>query len=61
MALSELKTEFSGGIAVMGGIDVRAMAYSDPTVIEKEISTKIPERISKASSWGFMFILLICR
>jgi uroporphyrinogen decarboxylase len=26
----------------MGGIDTRAMADPDPSVIEKEISTKIP-------------------
>ena len=43
MDLVELKREFGNRIAFMGGIDVRAMADPDPAVIEKEISTKIPE------------------
>lgn len=38
----ELKKRFGDQLAFMGGIDVRAMAHPDPTVIEKEISTKIP-------------------
>ena len=42
MDLVELKKSFGGRLALFGGIDVRAMANPDPTVIEKEISTKIP-------------------
>lgn len=43
MDLLELKREFGDKLAFMGGIDVRSMADPDPTVIEKEISAKIPE------------------
>jgi len=42
MDLVELKETFGDQIAFMGGIDVRAMADPDPTVIEEEIKTKIP-------------------
>jgi uroporphyrinogen decarboxylase len=42
MDLIELKRDFGDRLAFMGGIDVRAMAHPDPTVIEREISTKIP-------------------
>lgn len=42
MDLVELKQTFGDQIAFMGGIDVRAMADPDPTVIEEEIKTKIP-------------------
>jgi uroporphyrinogen decarboxylase len=42
MDLVELKRDFGDALAFMGGIDVRAMAHPDPSVIEKEISTKIP-------------------
>ncbi len=42
MDLPELKKNFGDKIAFMGGIDVRAMADSDPAVIEDEIRTKIP-------------------
>jgi len=42
MDLVELKREFGDALAFMGGIDVRAMADPDPSVIEREISTKIP-------------------
>jgi uroporphyrinogen decarboxylase len=42
MDLLALKREFGDKLALMGGIDVRAMADPDPTVIEKEIKTKIP-------------------
>ena len=41
MDLIELKKEFGAEISFMGGIDVRAMADPDPSVIEKEIETKI--------------------
>ncbi|MFQ6099308.1 MAG: uroporphyrinogen decarboxylase family protein [Armatimonadota bacterium] len=37
-----LKQRFGDRLALMGGIDVRAMASDDPTWIEREISTKIP-------------------
>lgn len=43
MDLLELKDKFGNRLAFMGGIDVRAMADSDPTVIEKEIRIKIPK------------------
>jgi len=42
MDLIELKREFGDRLAFMGGIDVRAMADPDPSVIEEEIRTKIP-------------------
>ncbi len=42
MDLVELKKKHGAWLAFMGGIDVRAMADPDPTVIEREISTKIP-------------------
>ncbi len=42
MDLVELKREFGDKLAFMGGIDVRAMADSDPAVIEEEIATNIP-------------------
>ncbi|MFQ6098861.1 MAG: uroporphyrinogen decarboxylase family protein, partial [Armatimonadota bacterium] len=42
MDLVELKHDYGDKLAFMGGIDVRAMADPDPSVIEKEISTKIP-------------------
>ena len=42
MDLIELKKHFGEKLAFMGGIDVRAMAHPDPSVIEKEISRKIP-------------------
>jgi uroporphyrinogen decarboxylase len=38
----KLKKQYGDRLAFMGGIDVRAMANPDPSVIEKEISTKIP-------------------
>jgi len=37
-----LKKQFGDRLAFMGGIDVRAMAHPDPTVLEREIATKIP-------------------
>ena len=43
MDLLELKDKFGSRMAFMGGIDVRAMADTDPLVIENEIRTKIPE------------------
>ncbi len=42
MDLLEVKKEFGNTLALMGGIDVRTMADSDPTAIEQEIQTKIP-------------------
>jgi uroporphyrinogen decarboxylase len=41
MDLMEIKAESGGKIALMGGIDVRAMADPDPQVIEEEIRTKL--------------------
>ena len=41
MDLIELKAEFGDQMAFMGGIDVRAMADGDPSIIEEEISSKI--------------------
>ena len=41
MGLTEVKAEFGDEIALMGGIDVRAMADPDPQVIEEEIRTKV--------------------
>lgn len=41
MDLIELKEQYGDRMAFMGGIDVRAMAHSDPAVIEEEIGTKI--------------------
>ncbi len=40
--LVELKRNFGDKLALMGGIDVRAMAAEDPSAIEQEIATKIP-------------------
>lgn len=40
MDLVELKREFGRDLAFMGGIDVRAMADPDPTLIETEIARK---------------------
>jgi uroporphyrinogen decarboxylase len=42
MDLVELKRDFGDRLAFMGGIDVRAMAHPDPSVIEQEIARKIP-------------------
>ena len=42
MDILELKKTYGSAISFMGGIDVRAMADADPSVIEREISTKIP-------------------
>ena len=42
MDLVQLKKDFGDQLTLMGGIDTRAMADPDPSVIEKEISTKIP-------------------
>ncbi len=42
MDLLQLKEDFGDRLALMGGIDVRAMADPDPRVIEREISTKLP-------------------
>ena len=40
--LLELKGRYGRELSFMGGIDVRAMADSDPSVIEREIASKIP-------------------
>ena len=42
MDLVELKRQYAGRLALMGGIDVRKMAAEDPAGIEHEIATKIP-------------------
>jgi uroporphyrinogen decarboxylase len=42
MDLLQLKEAYGKKICFMGGIDVRAMADPDPSVIEREIRTKIP-------------------
>lgn len=42
MDLLELKRDFGDVLAFMGGIDARAIAHSDPAVIEQEIAAKIP-------------------
>lgn len=42
MDVVQLKKDFGDQLTLMGGIDTRAMADPDPSVIEKEISTKIP-------------------
>jgi len=42
MDLVELKHDFGEKMAFMGGINVMAMADPDPTVIEHEISRKLP-------------------
>lgn len=41
MDLIELKTQYGEVLSFMGGIDVRAMAHPDPSVIEEEIASKI--------------------
>jgi uroporphyrinogen decarboxylase len=41
MDLIALKHQFGDRLALMGGIDVRAMAETDPAVIEEEIRTKL--------------------
>jgi uroporphyrinogen decarboxylase len=43
MDLVKLKEAYGDKLAFMGGIDVRAMADPDPSVIEEEIRSKIPE------------------
>ena len=40
MDVRELKTEYGDRLALMGGIDVRAMAHPDPAIIEEEIRAK---------------------
>lgn len=40
MDLIELKKQYGDELAFMGGIDVRAMAADDPTLIEREIASK---------------------
>jgi uroporphyrinogen decarboxylase len=52
MDLIELKRNFHGKLALMGGIDVRAMAAEDPARIEEEIATKIP--VAKAGG-GYIY------
>lgn len=52
MDLVEMKQKYGDELAFMGGIDVRCMAHPDPSVIEKEISTKIP--IAKKSG-GYIY------
>ena len=42
MDLIELKKDFGDRLALMGGIDVRAMADPDLSIIEEEIKEKIP-------------------
>jgi uroporphyrinogen decarboxylase len=42
MDVVQLKRDYGDRLAFMGGIDVRAMADPDPTVIEREIRSKIP-------------------
>jgi len=42
MDVIQLKKDFGDQLTFMGGIDTRAMADPDPSVIEKEISIKIP-------------------
>lgn len=42
MDLVELKKEFGGEMAFMGGIDTRLMNLEDPRPLEKEIRTKVP-------------------
>ncbi len=41
MDLIKLKKQYGDKLALMGGIDVRAMAADDPKVIEEEIRTKL--------------------
>ena len=41
MDLPELKKEFGTDLAFMGGIDVRAITDPDPSVLEREIASKI--------------------
>lgn len=40
--LLALKRQYGDRLALMGGIDVRAMAHPDPAVVEWEIATKLP-------------------
>jgi uroporphyrinogen decarboxylase len=47
-----LKKQYGDRLAFMGGIDVRAMADPDPSVIEREIASKIP--IAKEGG-GYIF------
>ncbi len=42
MDLVDLKQQYGNRLALFGGIDVRAMAHPDPSVIEAEIRRKIP-------------------
>jgi uroporphyrinogen decarboxylase len=41
MDVIRLKCDYGERLALMGGIDVRAMAHPDPSVIEEEIRSKI--------------------
>jgi uroporphyrinogen decarboxylase len=42
MDLVELKQEYGDLLALFGGIDVRAMADPNPSVVEEEIRRKVP-------------------
>jgi len=42
MDVRELKAEYGDRLCFMGGIDVRAMAAKDPSVIEEEVRSKVP-------------------
>ncbi len=50
--LLALKQQYGDRLALMGGIDVRAMAHPDPKVIEQEIASKVP--VAKAGG-GYIF------
>jgi len=52
MDLIELKRDFGGRLAFMGGIDVRAMVDPDPGVIEEEIKTKL---LSAKKGGGYVY------
>ena len=42
MDVVELKKRYGDSLCFMGGIDARAMANPDPSVIEREIASKVP-------------------
>ena len=42
MDIYKLKKDFGDVLALWGGIDVRAIADPDPSVLEREIANKVP-------------------
>ena len=52
MDVIELKKAYGICLALFGGIDVRAMAHHDSSVIEREIAMKVP---AAKKGGGYLF------